>query len=200
MCRYVGGGYLIVKVRGKLTRCEADKLEVVKENCSSIPQYCATQLKACDYAIALQKKEAGQLDEAAALLESISGYSDADEQLKIVRYAQGEKAVADSLPLAAAQFFTQAGDYFDAVDRAAAQYAAYYGPIADSARAQYNQQEYTAVADLLMNLDMENLPADYADLRDIFRESIKKRLVTATRGHKLLKDKRDEMVRQFKEA
>lgn len=26
---------------------------------------------------------------------------------------------------------------------------------------------------------------------------IKKRLVTATRGHKLLKDKRDEMVRQF---
>ena len=39
-CRCVGGGYLIVKVRGKLTRCEADKLEVVKENCSSIPQYC----------------------------------------------------------------------------------------------------------------------------------------------------------------
>ena len=26
---------------------------------------------------------------------------------------------------------------------------------------------------------------------------LKKRLVTATRGHKLLKDKRDEMVRQF---
>ncbi len=100
-------------------------------------------------------------------MKSISGYSDADEQLKIVRYAQGEKAVADSLPLAAAQFFMQAGDYSDAADRAAAQYAAYYGPIADSARAQYNQQEYTAVADLLMNLDMENLPADYADLRGI---------------------------------
>jgi len=29
VCRYVGGGYLIVKVRGKLTRCEADKLEIV---------------------------------------------------------------------------------------------------------------------------------------------------------------------------
>jgi hypothetical protein len=29
VCRYVGGGYLIVKVRGKLTRCEADKLEVI---------------------------------------------------------------------------------------------------------------------------------------------------------------------------
>jgi hypothetical protein len=28
VCRYVGGGYLIVKVRGKLTRCEADKLEL----------------------------------------------------------------------------------------------------------------------------------------------------------------------------
>ena len=27
------------------------------------------------------------------------------------------------------------------------------------------------MADLLMNLNMENLPADYADLRDIFRES-----------------------------
>ena len=27
VCRCVGGGYLIVKVRGKLTRCEADKLE-----------------------------------------------------------------------------------------------------------------------------------------------------------------------------
>ena len=25
--RCVGGGYLVVKVRGKLTRCEADKLE-----------------------------------------------------------------------------------------------------------------------------------------------------------------------------
>ena len=29
VCRYVGGGYLIVKVRGKLTRCEADKLELI---------------------------------------------------------------------------------------------------------------------------------------------------------------------------
>lgn len=29
VCRCVGGGYLIVKVRGKLTRCEADKLEVI---------------------------------------------------------------------------------------------------------------------------------------------------------------------------
>ena len=27
VCRYVGGGYLIVKVRGKLTRCEADTAE-----------------------------------------------------------------------------------------------------------------------------------------------------------------------------
>ena len=40
VCRCMGGGYLVVKVRDKLTRCEADKLEVVKENCSSIPQYC----------------------------------------------------------------------------------------------------------------------------------------------------------------
>ena len=30
--RYVGGGYLIVKVRGKLTRCEADKLEFILAN------------------------------------------------------------------------------------------------------------------------------------------------------------------------
>ena len=29
VCRCVGGGYLVVKVRDKLTRCEADKLEVV---------------------------------------------------------------------------------------------------------------------------------------------------------------------------
>ena len=29
VCRYVGGGYLIVKVRGKLTRCEADKLAFI---------------------------------------------------------------------------------------------------------------------------------------------------------------------------
>ena len=28
VCRCVGGGYLVVKVRGKLTRCEADKLKV----------------------------------------------------------------------------------------------------------------------------------------------------------------------------
>ena len=28
VCRCVGGGYLVVKVRDKLTRCEADKLEV----------------------------------------------------------------------------------------------------------------------------------------------------------------------------
>ena len=32
VCRYVGGGYLIVKVRGKLTRCEADKLEFILAN------------------------------------------------------------------------------------------------------------------------------------------------------------------------
>jgi hypothetical protein len=29
VCRCVGGGYLVVKVRDKLTRCEADKLEVI---------------------------------------------------------------------------------------------------------------------------------------------------------------------------
>ena len=34
VCRYVGGGYLIVKVRGKLTRCEADKLEVIVQSFS----------------------------------------------------------------------------------------------------------------------------------------------------------------------
>jgi len=39
MCRCVGGGYLVVKVRGKLTRCEVDKLEFVKEDYSNIPQY-----------------------------------------------------------------------------------------------------------------------------------------------------------------
>lgn len=140
---------------------------------AALGQYedAATQVQACDYAIALQKKDAGLLDEAAELLTSIAGYSDADEQLKAVRYQQGEKAAADNLPLAAAQFFTQAGDYSDAADRANAQFAAYYGPIAESARAQYNVQEYIAVADLLMNLDMDALPADYTDLRDLFRES-----------------------------
>ena len=29
VCRCVGGGYLVIKVRGKLTRCEVDKLKVV---------------------------------------------------------------------------------------------------------------------------------------------------------------------------
>ena len=29
VCRCVSGGYFVVKVRGKLTRCEADKLEIV---------------------------------------------------------------------------------------------------------------------------------------------------------------------------
>ena len=29
VCRYVGGGYLVVKVRGKLTRCVGGKLELV---------------------------------------------------------------------------------------------------------------------------------------------------------------------------
>ena len=29
VCRCVGGGYLVVKVRGKLTQCEADKLEFI---------------------------------------------------------------------------------------------------------------------------------------------------------------------------
>ena len=28
VCRCVGGGYLVIKVLGKLTRCEADKLKV----------------------------------------------------------------------------------------------------------------------------------------------------------------------------
>jgi acetyl-CoA carboxylase carboxyltransferase component len=29
VCRCVGGGYLVVKVRGKLTQCEADKQELI---------------------------------------------------------------------------------------------------------------------------------------------------------------------------
>ena len=38
VCRCVGGGYLVVKVRGKLTRCEADKLEFTVCNiCPILP-------------------------------------------------------------------------------------------------------------------------------------------------------------------
>ena len=29
VCRCVGGGYLVIKVRGKLTRCEVDKLKFI---------------------------------------------------------------------------------------------------------------------------------------------------------------------------
>ena len=32
VCRYVGGGYLVVKVRGKLTRCVGGKLEFILAN------------------------------------------------------------------------------------------------------------------------------------------------------------------------
>ena len=38
VCRCVGGGYLVVKVRDKLTRCEADELEFICCYFLSIPK------------------------------------------------------------------------------------------------------------------------------------------------------------------
>ncbi len=131
----------------------------------------AERVQACDYAIALGKADEGKLDEAAELLQTLAGYSDADAQLKAVRYQQGEKAVEAGQPLEAAAYFAAAGDYRDAADQLAAQYDVYYGPIAEAAQVQYDNQEYAACADALMTVDMSQLPEKYAELGNIFRES-----------------------------
>ena len=46
VCRCVGGGYLVIKVRGKLTRCEVDKLKfMVLHRCSYFNQITVQIIK-----------------------------------------------------------------------------------------------------------------------------------------------------------
>ena len=50
VCRYVGGGYLIVKVRGKLTRCADGKLGLLIWNRSyNANCYCINKKHKCYY-------------------------------------------------------------------------------------------------------------------------------------------------------
>lgn len=129
------------------------------------------KVKACDYGTAMALKDEGKLEEAAAILTEIADYTDAAEQLQVIRYQQAEDAAKNELPLAAAQYYAAAGNYQDAAQKATEQTNLYYGPIAQTAKDQFNQQQYAACADLLMGLDMTALPEGYADLADIFAES-----------------------------
>lgn len=147
--------------------------ESAKQMFVALGSYQDAQTKAtdCDLALAAQYRADGRLEDAAALLETLEGSDKATALLKEVRYEQGEKAAADSLPLDAAAYFKAAGDYQDAAEKAQEQSILYYDPIAQMARNQFNQQEYVACADLLMPLDMANLPEGYSDLPDILAES-----------------------------
>ncbi|MFR3407814.1 MAG: hypothetical protein ACLTV6_15505, partial [Christensenellales bacterium] len=71
----------------------------------------------CRYALGLEKQQAGDYEEAAALFESLGIYEDAQTRGQICRYTAGTNALSAGELEKAAEQLLAAGDYQDAAQK-----------------------------------------------------------------------------------
>ena len=131
----------------------------------------AEYLDAVNRAEALAASGEGDPEALRARFEALGTFKEAKTWVRRMYYAQAARAEAAGDPLAAAKLYTQAGDWDDAKEKAAAQYDAYYGGAAALAREAYESGEYTTAATLLETLDRTDLPAAYSDLNELYEDA-----------------------------
>ena len=126
-------------------------------------------VKKAEYLDAVTKAEAGW-DPAAlrARFEALGSYEDAKTWVKRMYYVEAQQAAERGEPLEAARLYELAGTWSDAAEKAAAQYDAYYGERAASARQAMEDGNYALAVSLLETIDRDSLPAAYADLAELF--------------------------------
>lgn len=130
------------------------------------------QVSDCVYQLALETASEGQLMEAAELFQSISSYQDAAVRQQECAYQAALNAREDNDLAGAAKYFAMAGSYQDAAAQADACSEAYYASAYTAARSAMEQKDYKGVVDALAGLAQEDyLPAQYADIRDMYQEA-----------------------------
>ena len=119
----------------------------------------------------LQSAQAGDMETALALYETIPGYQDADSKRRAYAYDAAETALAQGDLSRAVALFTQAGDYRDASVRAQATADRYYADAYAAAVEAMEKKDYKAAADILAPLAKENVPEAYENLPGVYQEA-----------------------------
>ena len=125
----------------------------------------------CVYAMALQKADSGDLPEAIALLETIRDYQDAGMRIQALSYEMAELAMESGDLGAASRYYTQAGNYLDAITKSQNCADQYYAEAYAAATAAMNQGDWETAVNALAPLSHEYLSSKYADIPELYREA-----------------------------
>ena len=129
------------------------------------------QAQRCRYLLAGQAMSAGEYDEAIALYEACGAYLDAEDGAMQARYAKAAALFDAQEYEAAAKAFAELGSYEDAKQRVTASEDAWLSADYNSAKMDTELGNYAAVIDELEPYAESDLPARYADLRDLYESA-----------------------------
>jgi len=98
--------------------------------------------------------------------EALGNYRDSKERVKQMIYTRAMNAEALDEILTAAKLYEEAGNYRDAKTRSKDLYDSYYGGLAEKVKNAMDSEDYALAVTLLETIDREDLPAQYASLKD----------------------------------
>ena len=114
----------------------------------------------------------GKSEEALALFGSIREDSEeAAQAYEELCYRMGEEAKNSGLLQKAGALFGQIPDYLDAQQQSDACYDSYYQSVYLGAKEAIAAKDYARAVETMEGISMENLPAQYAELADMYNES-----------------------------
>ncbi len=119
--------------------------------------------------LAAQRAEGGD----ASLYLSLGDYDGAKDAYNECIYQQAAKSRTNGNYVEATELFLTVRGYMDADEQAASCYNAVYGDAARAARSAMKEKDYKTVIDTLdSGMDLDNLPSDFRDLRELRLDAI----------------------------
>lgn len=109
---------------------------------------------------------------AAKLYEALPDNEEAAKRLPSCRYRQAVQLRDEGKTREAADAFAALGEYEDAPTLARECYGAIYGNKPETARKAMKEKNYAAVILALKDVDMDDLPATFSDLAEIYPEAL----------------------------
>ena len=119
-----------------------------------------------------QAENGGDPKEILEALLALGDYAEAKETIASLYYTLGESAAERNEALTAADYYTRAGKYLDAEEKAKAQYDAYYGERDRAIREAMRNGEYALAVTLLESLNLDDLPEAYAGLKALYPQAL----------------------------
>lgn len=115
--------------------------------------------------------QSGDTDKALAILTSLGDAEGAEDKRNELQYQLAQSARDSGDIRSAAVLFAVLGDYGDAKEQSDSCYKELYGDIYDAAQTAYRNKDYMAVADMLAQTDLSELPSAYRSLKTWFEDS-----------------------------